>query len=383
MTEIDIAVLGAGAAGLTAAYSLKALGLVPFTDFVVLDAEEGPGGTWRRGWDFARIGLSADVVELPGMAELGLRYRDLDPETPTTLAVPRFHAHYEDAYDLFVLRPARVVSVSSIPRSTRLRVTARNRLRGTTEFRPRVVVNATGHWGSPFVPWVPGRDNFRGVVEHVAHLQSLEQFRDQRVLVVGGGRSALAVLAEREAEAAGTLWSTRRPPDFLELPRIGIAGRRSSRLVDDADAHLTDTRERGVALPSDVTRSGIPLTRAVARAVRSGYLASRGPVARFHEHEVEFADGSREAVDVVLWATGSRDCLRHLAPLHLRAGRGALRLRDGWSRADARIAFVGYGPGRRVSRALEDAVRLSEQVIDRVEQAAAAENFARRRPSWA
>ena len=49
-------------------------------------------------------------------------------------------------------------------------------------------------------------------------------------------------------------------------------------------------------------------------------------------------------VDVILWATGFRAALAHLAPLHLRAPGGGIRM-DGTRVADEpRLHLVGYGP---------------------------------------
>ncbi|MBN9053605.1 MAG: FAD-dependent oxidoreductase, partial [Rhizobiales bacterium] len=43
----DVVVIGAGQAGLASAYYLRRAGV----DFILLDDEEGPGGTWRHAWD--------------------------------------------------------------------------------------------------------------------------------------------------------------------------------------------------------------------------------------------------------------------------------------------------------------------------------------------
>lgn len=367
ISDIDIAVIGAGAAGLTAAYSLKALGLIPFEDFVVLDAESGPGGTWRRGWDFSSIGLDQAVVELPGMAELGLEYRALDPETPTREAVPLFHRRYEDAYELFVLRPAKVARVESTRRRSELSLRCRlGTLDGPRErsMRARLVLNATGHWSSPFVPWLPGMGDFRGEQHHASRLESLEALRDRRVLVVGGGRSALAVLQELEHTAPDAIWSTRREPDFIDAPRFAIGRGAAAPAGSAAAARVERLLERGMAFPSDVSLAGIPLTRRIAAAVRSGYLRSRGPIDRILPGGVRFADGSEAELEVILWATGSRETTRHLAPLRLRGCGGTARIRNGWSRSDRRMGFIGYGPGRPPSDALDEAVAMAEQAIE-------------------
>lgn len=371
ISDIDIAVLGAGAAGLTAAYSLKALGLVPFEDFVVLDAEPAPGGTWQRGWDFSRIGLAKEVVELPGMPELGLEYRALDPETPTREAVPTFHRRYEDAYELFVMRPARVTRVEPIRRRPELTVSYRlgiGEQARERSLRARIILNATGHWSSPFIPFTPGVLGFQGRQFHVAELESLEECRGRRVLVVGGGRSALAVLQELEFMAPETLWATRRAPDFIEAPRLSMGRGRVVPASAEADQRIERILARGSAFPSDVSLSGIPLTRRIASSVRSGYLHSRGPIERFMPRGVRFADGSEAELDVVLWATGFRESIRHLAPLRLRESGGMARVREGWSRRDRRIAFLGYGPGRGPHEALDDGISMAEQAIEALDR---------------
>lgn len=371
ISDIDIAVIGAGSAGLTAAYSLKAVGMVPFEDFVVLDAEEGPGGTWRRGWDFARIGLEKTAAELPGMPELGLEYRRLDPEMPAREAIPLFHRRYEDAYELFVMRPARVVRVETVRRRPELSLSVRLGTRQAPRertLRARLILNATGHWSSPFVPWTPGLRSFGGEQHHVGALDSLEAFRGRRVLVVGGGRSALAVLEELEHLAPETIWSTRRPPDFIDAPRFSLGRGRAVPAGAESQERIERVLERGMAFPSDVSIAGIPLTRQIAASVRSGYLRSRGPIERVLPRGVRFEDGSEAELDVILWATGSRETTRHLAPLHLRGSGGTARLRDGWSRKDRRVGFIGYGPGKSPHAALDDAVAMAEQAIEALDR---------------
>ena len=46
--RIPAVIIGAGQAGLAAAHELVHRGLVPGTDFLVFDADDGPGGAWRH-----------------------------------------------------------------------------------------------------------------------------------------------------------------------------------------------------------------------------------------------------------------------------------------------------------------------------------------------
>jgi hypothetical protein len=59
---------------------------------------------------------------------------------------------------------------------------------------------------------------------------------------------------------------------------------------------------------------------------------------------VAWADGSAVEADVILWATGWRAALGHLAPLRLRGPGGGIPLDGTRVRSDPRIHLVGYGP---------------------------------------
>ncbi|MDJ1371379.1 NAD(P)-binding domain-containing protein [Gulosibacter molinativorax] len=370
--RIDTVVIGAGAAGLTAAYSLKALGQEPLKDFAVLDEQPGPGGTWRRAWDFLTIKealRSGELVDLAGQAEIGLSFNDLEHSLLARDVVPRVWQGYEDAYDLYVAHSLRVVKVESRLRRDEMRVTVEHANGRRTQYETLLVINATGTWSAPFVPWYRGLNRYSGETTHAQVIETLQPFAGKRVLVVGGGRTAVSVLLELERLGAQMFWATRREPDFLEPPRfslqrgrqltVGEVGLNSRRRVERLAA-------RGKPMPSDVAVRGLPMTRTIFDAVRRGTLTSRGPIHHFTESGVEFEDGSFEAVDAVVWATGGRESARHLSPLGLRDAGGTPKISGGWSRRDQRVAFLGYGPGVETTDALDQAIEVSEDVIDRL-----------------
>jgi NADH dehydrogenase FAD-containing subunit len=59
---------------------------------------------------------------------------------------------------------------------------------------------------------------------------------------------------------------------------------------------------------------------------------------------VRLADGGFLAADVILWATGFRAELEHLAPLHLRSPGGGIAMDGTQVAAEPRVHLVGYGP---------------------------------------
>jgi hypothetical protein len=59
---------------------------------------------------------------------------------------------------------------------------------------------------------------------------------------------------------------------------------------------------------------------------------------------VAWADGRLLPADVILWATGFRAALTHLAPLRLREPGGGIRMLGTRAVCDPRVHLVGYGP---------------------------------------
>src|SRR3954462_4878785 len=83
MSDVDVVVIGAGQAGLSAAYHLRRRGLAPYRHFVVLDANGGPGGAWQHRWPSLTLGRAHRVYDLPG-----LPLDDPDPPGPAPRRSP-------------------------------------------------------------------------------------------------------------------------------------------------------------------------------------------------------------------------------------------------------------------------------------------------------
>jgi pyruvate/2-oxoglutarate dehydrogenase complex dihydrolipoamide dehydrogenase (E3) component len=85
-------------------------------------------------------------------------------------------------------------------------------------------------------------------------------------------------------------------------------------------------------------------------------------------------DGRTERFDVVLWATGFRPEVGHLAPLNLRSPGGGIRLDGTRAVADPRVHLVGYGPSASTIGA-NRAGRAAAVAVDRLLAKAGAAEF--------
>ncbi|MER5633879.1 NAD(P)-binding domain-containing protein [Streptomyces nitrosporeus] len=324
--EADVVVIGAGQAGLSAAYHLRRTGFEPDRDFVVLDHAPRPGGAWQYRWPSLTYGKVHGMHALPGMELTGA-----DDSRPSSEVIGAYFAAYERRFGLRVHRPVEVGAVRE-GEGGLLLVESSEGIYAT-----RSLVNATGTWDRPFLPRYPGQETFRGRQLHTAGYPGPQEFAGLRVMVVGGGASGTQHLMEIAEVARATYWVTRRPPVFREGPFGEEQGRAAVAMVEE--------RVRlGLPPQSVVSVTGLPVNEAVRRARASGVLDRLPMFERITEHGVVWADGRTAEVDVILWATGFRAAVGHLAPLRLREPGGGIRVEGTRAVRDARVHLVGYGP---------------------------------------
>lgn len=330
-TDTRVVIIGAGQAGLAVSYYLRRFDLHPGTDFIVLDRGPMTGGAWQHRWDALRLGSAHHVHDLPGMSELGLSFETADRSLPARDIVAGYYRRYEEHFGFDVQRPLEVTRV--FDRGADLVVA-----HSAGETRTRVLVNATGTWGAPFIPWYPGMNTFQGRHVHTSGYVSAQEFAGQSVIVVGGGTSAVGFLLELESVAASLVWATRRPVDFRNESELTLEGGVNAVAIQDAAARA------GRALPSIVSGTGIPRSRRVVAGIERGVLVARPMFTRIEPDGVRWEDGSFTPAQAIIWATGFRPELRHIASLKLREKAGGLTVGSGVSWQDPRIFLAGYGP---------------------------------------
>src|SRR6478735_5603808 len=298
---LDSVVIGAGQAGLAASYFLRQRGI----DHVVLDANPGPGGAWQHRW----ASLSMDDVH--GVADLPSSTAPDGSGRAAKVVVPDYFDGYERWHHLPVVRPVRVDRVEGEGELLVVRA-------GDRTWRTRTLVNATGTWTRPFVPHYPGIASFAGEQLHTAGYPGVDHFRGRRVLVVGGGASAVQLLGEL-ARVTDTVWVTRRPPVWRDDDFDSAAGLAAVTAVEERV-------RRGLPPASVVSVTGLGLRPQEQEAARLGAYERLPMFERIERDGVVWADGRVEKVGAILWATGFRPAVDHLAPLGLRTPEGGIAL---------------------------------------------------------
>lgn len=317
-SEVDVAIIGGGQAGLATAYHLRRVGI----DHLILDRQEAPGGAWQSTWPSLRLFSPSAYSSLPGWS----MPQHPDDFPPVSHVVDYLRA-YEQRYEIEVQRPVSVVDV----------LDGRGALTVVTdagELRARYVINATGTWSAPFVPLVEGAESFSGRQLHSAHYKGPQDFAGQRVAVVGGGNSGVQIAADLVGNCEQvSLVSDRR----LRFLPDDVDGRH---LFDRATARLR--QPQGPVEQEDVFVGNIVALPQVRQARAKGALRLR---AMFDRIVPEGAIIGRERLDLdaVIWCTGYRPALRHLRSLRLRTHDGYPEVVGNRSVKDPRVCFVGYG----------------------------------------
>ncbi|MUL44296.1 NAD(P)/FAD-dependent oxidoreductase [Streptomonospora sp. PA3] len=318
MHDDTVIIVGGGQSGLAAARAARDAGLHP----LVLEAQERPTGSWPHYYDSLTLFSPARHSAMPGAPFPGSpdRYPHRDD-------VSAYLERYAAGLDVEIRTGTRVEAIEAD--GARFAVhTADGRTLSAAG-----LIAASGSFANPHLPVLPGQEGFTGELLHAARYRTPEPYAGKRVVVVGGGNSAVQIGYELAATASATL-ATRAPIRFLQQRRNGRD--LHDWLVTTGFDHLPPEW-----LIHYVGGTLVMETGDYENALRSGRLDRREMFTAFDGEAVVWADGRREPVDAVIFATGYRPDLGYLRPLGALGPDGAPRHTGGLSATHPGLAYVG------------------------------------------
>ncbi|MCS7313517.1 MAG: NAD(P)-binding domain-containing protein [Acidobacteria bacterium] len=324
MAEPRVAVIGAGPSGLACAKHLLQVGL---RNFAVYEKNADVGGNWLYSPTPGHSSVYASLCAITSKRMSA--YEDFPmpddyPEYPSHGLLLEYFRAYARRFGLYdFIRFRTEVRRLTPTDGDRWQVTLAD---GTSETFDYVLV-ASGHHWDPYVPAWEG--SFEGGFLHSHDYKDPTPFRDQRVLVIGGGNSACDIAVDVSRVARFTAISMRRgyhvipkfvfwglPADVLYARMQFIPRPVRQRLIRLALWLLVGSPQRyGLLKPDhDVFQTHPIINSELLYYIRHGRIHPRRDVRRFEGHRVHFVDGTAEVYDVVIAATGYKIHFPFLTP---------------------------------------------------------------------
>ncbi len=206
-SELRVAVIGAGPAGLAAGHELLARG---FTTFTIFEATDAVGGTWHI---HTYPGLACDVWA----HSYSFSYRPNPDWSASFVEQPEIEAYLQQCAKEFGLEPHIRLNTRIAKAHYQAGGTWRLESDSGERFEFDVVINAMGNQHTPLYPDVPGIDTFEGDQFHATRWNHDVDLTGKRVVVVGSAASAVQVVPEI-AKEVGHLTVLQRTANWI-MPR--------------------------------------------------------------------------------------------------------------------------------------------------------------------
>ncbi|RED76040.1 flavin-containing monooxygenase [Cohnella phaseoli] len=288
--SFDTIVIGGGQAGLASGYHLQKKEL----RFLILEASDEVGGSWPRYYDSLKLFSPARFSSMPG-----LKFPGQTNDYPRRDEVIRYLRDYRTKFQLPVRASQRVTSIEKGAEGFTIHT-----LGGDT-FRAKTIINATGSFHNPYTPVIPGHDTFRGRFLHSSQYRNTEPFRNQRVIIVGRGNSAVQIGVEL-SEVSQTTLAVLQPIQFVNQKLWGQDLHFWIKLIG-FDTFPFWRFGKTAPSSSAVNDPGPYQTR-----IAEGKPNQQSMFTSFYEEGVIWPDGTKEAVDTIIFATGYRPNLPYL-----------------------------------------------------------------------
>ncbi len=232
--EFDVVIVGAGISGIGSAYHLQHQN--PGKTFVILEAQDGFGGTWRTH-QYPGVRSDSDLYTF------GYRFKPWEgPPIATGAEINKYLGEVisENGLDTAIRYGTRVSRCAWSSAENKWTVETEGRDGTRKTFRCTFLWMCQGYYDheNPYLPEWPGMENFQGRLIHAQKWDKTLDYKDKQVVVVGSGATAATVIPAMADEAAHVTMLQRSPTYFFCYPNVcELADQLRSIEVDEPTIH--------------------------------------------------------------------------------------------------------------------------------------------------
>jgi len=318
--EPQVVIVGGGAAGLSIGGGLKK----EKVSFIIIDGGESIGESWKNRYDRLHLHTTRNISGLPYVP-----FPKHLPVYPAREDVVNYLEGYATMMGLteHILLRHVVKSTQYDEKEKKWTVVAESREGKHVVFHPKQLVVASGENTNPKIPQFDGASDFKGQMFHSSSYRNGEQFRDQKVLVVGFGNSG--------CEIALDLWEHNVKPTIMIRSPYNVTIRRDSYAAHEYFIHIMrffplwmldslmrfiiqqksgDLKVYGIVSPhptdgviTNIWNKHKPPVMDVGTLdmIRKGEIkVVNSEIEKISERSVRFKNGTEQEFDAIILATG-------------------------------------------------------------------------------
>jgi cation diffusion facilitator CzcD-associated flavoprotein CzcO len=215
--HVDVLIVGAGISGIGAAYHLQEQ--CPGRSFLVLEAQDGFGGTWRTH-RYPGIRSDSDLYTF------GYRFKPwVGPPIASAPEILKYMGEVisENGLDRVIRYGHRIRSAAWDSAANLWTIVAARGDGTTIRLTANFLWMCQGYYRHEegYTPDWPGMDRFRGTIVHPQTWPEALDYRGKRVVVIGSGATAATILPAMAGKAAHVTM-LQRSPTYFRTGRNGI-----------------------------------------------------------------------------------------------------------------------------------------------------------------
>ncbi len=306
--ETNTLIVGASIAGLACAACLRTAGI----DYIIIEKYPEVVTPWRNHYERLHLHTNKKLSHLPYR-----KFKSNIPVYPSRLHVVEYMDGYQKEFDI---HPIFNTEAKTIYKEGEYWITETD----NRKFKSKKIIMATGAYGLPKNIEFRGMESFPGKILHSSRFKNGQEFKDQKVLVVGFGNSACEIAINLFEQGAFPSLSVRSAVNVLPRDIFGIPVLQLGLLMSALPPRIADKLNAPLIrlLTGDITKLGLrklpygPLEQmqkdqsvplldiGTLKLIREKHCVVYDDIDRIENKTVFFKEGKKDEFDAIVAAIG-------------------------------------------------------------------------------